>query len=195
MTRYNKARFPYEYLRPPGAAPVPSITACSAVTLMRETRASRRGSGDPLEARPTVRGWMRGHVREVAEAHTVCCGVASGSVVLHVSGAMRVVTTVAPCVTRCRMDHLAEMRGISLAIAGRIACKAVSLFEVFSCPWLPPTLFSILLAIARSQCTPLLPCPTIGIPEKLRLMTALFGSVGYCSGPSGHRASSVGGHG
>jgi hypothetical protein len=107
---------------------------------------------------------MQGHVRAVAEAHPVCCGVASGSVVLRVSGARQVVTTVAPGVTRCRVDPLAEMRGISLAVA-------------------------------RSPCPSLLPCPTLGIPEKFPLMTALFGSVGDCSGPSGHRASSLGGHG
>ena len=31
------------------------------------------------------------------------------------------------------------------AVAGRIACKDVSLFDAFSCPWTPPSTFYKLL--------------------------------------------------
>ena len=45
--------------------------------------------------------------------------------------------TVAPGVTWCRVDPRAELRGLSLAVAGRITGIVVRLFEVFSCHGYP----------------------------------------------------------
>jgi hypothetical protein len=114
MTRYNKAYFAYEWLHPCGR------------------RARRRDSGDPLETRPTVREWRQGHVRTVAEARTVCWGVTSGSVVRRVSGAFHGVMTVTPGGTRGHVDPLAKVRGLSRAVAGRLAGTVVRLCAVFS---------------------------------------------------------------
>jgi hypothetical protein len=50
-------------------------------------------------------------------------------------------TRVAQFIALCSASHLAEARRISLAVAGLIACKDVSLFEAFSCPWTPPSTF------------------------------------------------------
>ena len=77
---------------------------------------------------------MQGHVRAVAEAHTVCWGVASDSGVRRVSGAIHGVTTGVSGVTRGHVDPLAEVLGLSRAVAGRIAGTVVRLWAVFSYP-------------------------------------------------------------
>lgn len=142
-TLHHKARFPYECLPPCGR------------------RARRRDSGAPLETRPTVREWRQGHVRAVAEAHTVCWGVASGSVVRRVSRAFHGVMTVTPGGTRGHVDPLAEVQGLSRAVAGRLAGTVVRLCAVFSYH-APPTLCSLRLAMAA-----LFPSPTRGMPEEV----------------------------
>jgi hypothetical protein len=101
------------------------------------------------ETRATVRGCIQGPVRAVADAHTVCWGVASSSGVRRVSGTLHGVTTVAPGGTRWHVDPLAEGQGRSRAVAGRIAGPVVYLCAGFSSPWLPPILCSLHLAMAR----------------------------------------------
>ena len=137
-------------------------------------------------------GWRQGHVRAVAEAHTVCWGVTSASVVRRVSGAIHGVTTVTPGGTRGHVDPLAEVRGPCRAVAGRLAGTVVRLFEVFSCPWRPPTLFSLLLPMARvpwpslpthlrqdKQGGPLIPCRYAAIGSLLLVCIAAIAAIEY----------------
>lgn len=79
----------------------------------------------------------RGDACSRAAVPPVCWGVAAGSGVPRVRGALPGVAMVAPGGTRGHVDHWTVRQGLALAVAGRLADSGERLCAVCSCPWLP----------------------------------------------------------